>query len=367
MTLTLRLFIVVATGLGVSTLLTPLIIHLAHRNKWYDGKNHRKIHTEDTPRLGGVAIFVGFLVAMAVAFLTSVSDPSGLPSGMQEASQPLSLILYYLPVILGMLTIFMVGLVDDFRDLRAVVKFVIQIAAATLVTLGPFRIESFTVPFVWYQLDLGVFSYPITVFWIVAVANAVNFIDGADGLAGGASAIAALAFAIIAVYLGQSVNALVAIGLFGSLLGFLIYNSPPARIFMGDSGSYILGFGLAVLPLILSDGSGESLNLLPAISILALPIMDVSTSSFRRMRRGTHPFSADREHIHHKLIDLGFEKWQLLSIIYGGGILLGAFAFSWYVLPVNLGTSIQLIVWVAATLLVLLLTRKIKQAARRQE
>lgn len=353
----LQLLLTILTGLIVNASLTPLIIGLAHRNSWYDEKNHRKIHTDDTPRIGGVGIFVGVLAATIVTILMGAAE-----SGVFAATPgtPLSageLVLYFLPALGGMVIIHALGLVDDFRNLRAVLKLVIQIAAATVVTLGPFRIEQLTIPFIWYNIELGAFSIPVTIIWIVAISNALNFIDGVDGLAGGTAAIATLFFAAIALLTGQGLIALLAMGLFGSIFGFLIYNAPPARIFMGDSGSYVLGFALAVFPLMLADGSGVSLDLIPAVTILGVPIVDMTTSVFRRLRRGKHPFSADREHLHHKLMDLGFGTWRILAVAYGASVALGLVAVSWYLLPVNVDMIVTLAAWATVIVLMVLLTR----------
>ncbi len=359
MTLTLRILLTMLAGFVVTVGITPLIIHLAHRNHWYDELNHRKIHTEAIPRLGGFGILLGVFISAIVAFVVSTGQP-GLPAGLSPnatgAAGFWTLAVYFSPVIGGMIIIHLVGLIDDFRNLRALLKLMIQIVAAIVVTLGPFRIERITVPFIWYNVELGLLSYAVTVVWIVAVSNAVNLIDGIDGLAGGASAITVLFFAVVALLVGQGVTALLAIGVFGSLVAFLMFNGPPARIFMGDSGSYVLGFTLSVFPLILADGTGNSLDMIPAVTLLAVPILDMTSSVFRRMRRGKHPFSPDREHIHHRLMDRGFGTWKILAVIYGACILLGVVAVSWYVLPKNLDMTIILAVWFVCVVLVLWLS-----------
>lgn len=345
------------SGFVVNLGLTPLIIYLAHRHQWYDETNHRKIHTEDIPRLGGIGIFVGMLVSAFVAFLVSAGGP-GLPSTVAaEGGGFGSLVLHFAPILIGMILIHSLGLIDDFRDLRASLKFVIQIVAAVVVTLGPFRIERIPIPFVWYTLELGWFSYPVTVLWIVAISNAVNFIDGIDGLAGGTSAIAALFLAVVALMVGQGVWALVAIGLFGSLIAFLVFNGPPARIFMGDSGSYVLGFALGVFPLVLADGSGSTLDMVPGITLLAVPILDMTSSVLRRMRRGRHPFSADREHVHHRLMDHGLGTWSILLVMYGVCIVLGIVSISWFFLSTNVGMAIVFAVWLICIVFVVWLSR----------
>jgi len=362
MTLTVRILLTMLSGFAANLILTPLIIYLAHRNKWYDETNHRKIHTEDIPRLGGVGIFVGMLAAAIVAFIVSEGGP-GLPSAMASEQATFGrLILHFGPILAGMMLIHIVGLIDDFRDLRAALKFVIQILAAVVVTIGPFRIERIPIPFVWYTLELGIFSYPVTAIWIVAVSNAVNFIDGIDGLAGGTSAISVLFLAVVALLLGQGVTALLAIGVFGSLIAFLVFNGPPARIFMGDSGSYVLGFTLGVFPLILADGSGSTLDMVPGIALLAVPVLDMTSSVLRRMRRGRHPFSADREHVHHRLIDRGLGTWSILAVMYGVCIAVGAVAILWFFVPKNVGMGAVLGIWLVCILLVTWLARSVRRA-----
>ncbi len=354
----LRFLITLLTGLVFNAVLTPLLIRLAHHNRWYDEQNHRKIHTEDTPRIGGVGIYFGFLVSAIVAiYLGTVQGAVG-PLG--RAATFGELLVYFLPLIGGMTLIYILGLVDDFRDLRAVMKLFIQIAAAAIVTIGPFRVERLALPFAWYQLELGLFSFPVTILWIVAISNALNFIDGVDGLAGGTAAIATLFFGVIALLTGQPVVALIAVGLFGTIMGFLIHNAPPARIFMGDSGSYVLGFILSVFPLILANGTGTSMNLIPAITILAIPVLDMTTSVFRRLSRGKHPFSADREHLHHKMMDIGFRTWQILATTYSVSILLGLTGVSWYFLPINLAMTLTLLVWAALCVVLILMTRELR-------
>jgi UDP-GlcNAc:undecaprenyl-phosphate/decaprenyl-phosphate GlcNAc-1-phosphate transferase len=353
----LQLLLTILTGLVVNAVLTPLIIRLAHRHEWYDEKNHRKIHTDDTPRIGGVGIFLALLAATGVTVAFAAAGVGTLPHALAADASLGDVALYFLPALLGMTFIHILGLIDDFRNLRAVLKLVIQIIAAVVVTIGPFRIEELTVPFIWYNLELGLFAYPVTILWIVAVSNALNFIDGVDGLAGGTAAIATLFFAVIGMLTGQILIALLAAGLFGSILGFLVYNRPPARIFMGDSGSYVLGFALSLFPLMLTSGSQANLNLLPAITILGVPVVDMTTSVFRRLRRGKHPFSADREHLHHKLMDVGFGTWRILVVAYSASIVLGLVGVSWYLLPANAGAAATLTSWVVVIFLMARLSR----------
>ncbi len=350
-----HLLITFATSLIVNLAVTPAIIHVAHSNRWYDEQNHRKIHTEDVPRIGGVGIFVGFLAAAIVGGAVGTGSLPGIARIID--SQPGELALRFLPPLFGVALIHLLGLIDDFRNLRAVIKLFIQIAAATVIALGPLRIDQLTVPLLWYTVDLGAFAVPVTILWIVAVSNALNFIDGVDSLAGGNAGIATVFFAVIAIMAAEAATALLAIALLGSIVGFLVFNAPPARIFMGDSGSYVLGFVLSLFPLMLNEWTGSSLNLIPAITILGIPLLDVTTSVFRRLRRGQHPFSADREHLHHKLMDLGLETWSILGLTYGASAVLGIVAVAWYLLPPNIGTALNLGVWAICALLMGVLIR----------
>lgn len=359
MSLTFRLAVTLLVGFAVNLAGTPLIIRLAHRHRWYDEQNHRKIHTENIPRLGGIGIFLGMVASAALALLLSPVSPETVSTGdigSVGRAGFAAMLGYYGPALGGMALIFAVGLVDDFRNLRAVLKLAVQVLAAALVTIGPFTIDRITIPFIWYNIELGVLGYPVTIVWIVAVSNAVNLIDGIDGLAGGTSAIAMLFFAIIGLLVGEGVPTLLAVGIFGSLLAFLVYNGPPAKIFMGDAGSYVLGFSLAVFPLILAGGTGSSLDLIPAITLLAIPLVDMTSSVLRRMRRGKHPFSPDREHIHHRLMDRGYGPWKILAIVYGAAVVLGVIAVTWYLIPKNPGTALSIAVWAVGIGLVAWLT-----------
>ena len=346
-----------AVGFVLNIILTPIIIRVAHRNRWYDEKNHRKIHTEDTPRLGGVGIFIGTIAAIVVAALVWPTGRGSLPLPLASDASGAQILLYLLPILAGALIVHVLGLVDDFVNLRARSKFLIQIVAAIVVTLGPFRIERLTIPFVWYDLELGIFAYPVTVLWVVGVSNALNFVDGVDGLAGGIAAIAAVFFSVIAILTGQALVAMIMLGIVGSVLAFLAFNAPPARIFMGDSGAYALGYLLAVFPLMLSSGTGDSLDLIPAVTILAVPVIDTVTSAIRRLSRGKHPFSADREHLHHKLLDAGFGTWKLIATLYVTAFGFGLSAVAWYLVPVNVDVGIVLAAWVVGLAVVMRLAK----------
>ncbi|MFP4329391.1 MAG: MraY family glycosyltransferase [Alkalispirochaetaceae bacterium] len=301
---------------------------LSHRFNWYDEQNARKIHTEDTPRLGGVGIFLSFLLVTSVVLLSRSPDGA----------------VRYLPLLAGVCLIHFLGLLDDFVNLVAPRKFLLQVLAATVVSLGPFRIDALALPLGNGGVELGPLAYPVTVLWIVSIANAVNLIDGADGLAGGVSAIAALFIGTIAAHSGNETLALLSFALVGGVAGFLVYNFPPAKIFMGDSGSLLLGFLLATLPLV---GFNESspFPVIPVVTLLFLPILDTLLAIIRRLSKGLPVHHADREHIHHRLIDRGFGPRKLLLSIYSAAAVLGLAALSWFVLPKPLNGVLDLSVW----------------------
>jgi UDP-GlcNAc:undecaprenyl-phosphate GlcNAc-1-phosphate transferase len=344
--------IVAASALAANLLFTPLILYLAHHHEWYDEKNHRKIHTEDVPRLGGVGFFMAIVVATIVGLVL-------VRNGTLELGPTL---LRLLPVLLGLAVMHGIGLTDDFANLRAVYKFILQLVGAALVTLGPFQVGNFIVPFSQISISLGPFAYPFTVIWIVAITNAVNLIDGLDGLAGGVAAIAALSVGLIGVFiLGNPLLSTIAFAMFGALLAFLIFNLPPARIFMGDCGSLTLGFLLAVLPLIparvdaAATGlvSSATLGLIPMITVLLVPILDTVTAIGRRIRARKPVHQADREHIHHKLMDAGLSNTQILLIVYGFTGLMGASAAAWFLMPRTVGILVILVIWLVSLAAVL--------------
>lgn len=324
----------------VNALLTPAILRLAHRFEWYDHQNARKIHTESTPRLGGVGIFLATVVAAIIGIAVILG-----PSAAQAWRSPsIWLILAGLAVMHG------VGLYDDFVNLRAVVKLAFQIASALLVALGGVTLGAVSIPWIGTLVLPVWLAYPVTVLWIVAIANALNLIDGADGVAGGVSMIAALFFGLVALGGRSGVTAIIAFALVGALAAFLLYNFPPARIFMGDSGSLTIGFLLAVIPLLGIDGTiigeGAIMPLLPVVTLLFVPIADTSLAIIRRLARGLPVHHADREHIHHRLIDRGFGGRRLLAIIYSGTIMLGFAAMAGLELPDGIGALVIIGVWV---------------------
>jgi UDP-GlcNAc:undecaprenyl-phosphate/decaprenyl-phosphate GlcNAc-1-phosphate transferase len=328
-------------ALAVSLLLTPLIVRLAHRFRWYDLPDQRKIHTNLVPRLGGVGMFVSFLVATLV-----VSVVLRLRSHGVEAS---ILSLTYLPILVGFFLIHGTGLADDLRALPAPLKLLLQVVAAAVITGGGFIIKSMSLPYVG-KISLGLWAYPLTVLWIIGIANAINLIDGMDGLAGGISAFAAVTMGVVALIQGRFEAALFSFAIAGAVVGFLRYNLPPARIFMGDSGAYFLGFVLATIPLLGISKMATVGTLILPLTLLIIPIMDTIAAIIRRIREGRHPFSPDKEHLHHKLLALGLGERHILAVIYGFSLYLSVVAITSVILPDQANTYLVLVVW-AGTML----------------
>ena len=299
----------------VSTAMTPAVIFVSHKRQWYDMPNERKIHTSPLPRLGGVALFSGLLVSsLAVPLLLPLLFP---------AAWAISFSLRYIPVFVAFAIVHIMGLADDFHNLHALLKFMLLILAAALITVSGFTISRIRIPGL-PVLSLGIFSYPITILWIVAISNAINLVDGVDGLAGGITGISALSMGVISLLQGQPVPALFAFCLLGAVLGFLAFNLPPARIFMGDSGSLLLGFVLAVIPLMVTPGTTSIGDLFAPATIMLIPILDTISAIVRRVREKRAIYSPDKEHIHHKLLALGFGQTPILLITYGSCVYFGA-------------------------------------------
>jgi UDP-GlcNAc:undecaprenyl-phosphate GlcNAc-1-phosphate transferase len=328
-------------ALIVSAAITPVVILVSHRRKWYDIPNERKIHNNPIPRLGGIGIFFGLLVsALAVPILLPVLFPG---------SWPMSYTLHYVPIFVSFALIHCMGLVDDFHNLHALLKFLMQIVAASLVTVGGFTISVVSIPGL-APFSLGIFAYPITVLWIVSITNAINLMDGIDGLAGGIAALSALSLGIMSLLHGMANPAVLSFCLFGAVLGFLIFNFPPAKVFMGDSGSLLLGFVMAVIPLLGSSGAVSIGSMFAPATVLLIPIMDTVSAIVRRVRENRPIYSPDKQHIHHKLLALNVKETSILLIIYGACVVLGASAIGSLYLSKALGALLLALVWLVALL-----------------
>lgn len=337
-----------ALGLLLSVGITPVVLTVSHRRSWYDIPNERKIHTNPIPRLGGIGIFWGFMVSsVAVPFLLPLLI-GPLPA--------LDYNLRFLYPVFGFCVIHGMGLIDDFHNLKASLKFGLQLVAAVLVTAGGFTISRVFLPGIG-SISLGIFAYPLTVLWIVALSNAINLVDGVDGLAGGIAALSALSLALMSIVSGHLLPALVSLALLGSVVGFLAYNLPPARIFMGDSGALLIGFVLAVIPLLETPGRSSIEDMVAPATLLAIPILDTILAIIRRLRERRAIHSADKEHIHHHLLSLGLKEPVLLGIVYSACVLFGAAAVGSLFLRRVAGLAVLAAVWILAVAAVLVLGR----------
>ncbi|MGE5543129.1 MAG: glycosyltransferase family 4 protein [Bacillota bacterium] len=285
----------------VALAVTPLVRVVALRINAAVVPGDRSVHTHPIPHLGGVAIYLGFLTATLALVPRPASEVWG------------SLIAGGLALILG--------IIDDFRPLRPWVKLAGQVAVALALILSGVRIEFLTNPYGGMILP-GRFAGPLTVFWVVALMNVVNLIDGLDGLAAGTVAIASLTLMFVAAQRAQLLVAILAGAIAGSALGFLPYNFNPAKIFMGDAGAMFLGCALAVVSVEGALKSAAAIALVPVIA-LGLPIFDTAFAIVRRVVNGKSPAAADRGHIHHRLLEMGLTQRQAVVLLYMASGLLG--------------------------------------------
>lgn len=300
---------VIAFILGL--FIVPSIIAYSEKKGLVDIPDARKIHSHPIPRLGGVSIWICTILSFFSLILLSYYPHRSLLSGL----------------LLGSSLMFLLGLVDDIYGLTAKFKFIIQISIATIVFCLGVKITTLFIPFIGLVEIHPILSYLGTIAWIVGISNAVNFIDGVDGLAGSVITISSATLGLIAVALVPSdvVSSLIAFILAGSMLGFLTYNFHPAKIFMGDSGALFAGFLLSVLS-IMYQMKSDNITMYVPLLILAVPIMDITFSSLRRILKGTSPFVADAEHIHHKLLKLGLSQNKAVLILVVFSILMGGLA-----------------------------------------
>jgi UDP-GlcNAc:undecaprenyl-phosphate GlcNAc-1-phosphate transferase len=276
-----------AIAFGIVVLLTPAVGGMARLLGVVDRPDSRRVNRRPIPRLGGLAIFLGIVVP-ALAFLDLSSETRG--------------------VLLGAAVATVVGAVDDFRGLAPSTKLVGQVAAAAIPPAFGVWIDHFTFPFLGV-VDLPAWvGVPLSIFWIVAVMNMVNFLDGLDGLAAGVCAIAGTTFAILALSLGTADPAIISAIDAGACLGFLRHNFFPARIFMGDSGALCLGFILASISIQGLLKTASTVVLLLPLLVLAVPILDTSFVVAKRLKYGQPIYGADRSHLHHRFLNIGFSQ-----------------------------------------------------------
>ncbi len=319
--------IVFLVSLIFSILLVFPLKRFARRHNLVDEPTDRRIHLRAVPTVGGAAIWASFFVAVALG--------ASLPGGRALLSEKLRGLFY------GGTMVLLLGLYDDTRIAPAWVKMLVQISAALVLVKFGYQIQVIANP-LGGSVSLGLFGIPLTVVWVIGVVNAVNLIDGLDGLAAGICAIAGMSLFVSGFLFGFGLSSLLATGVVGSALGFLRHNFYPAKIFMGDTGSMFLGFCLAAISLAGAGKSVALVALLVPVVALGLPILDTLLAVMRRTKRRINIFQSDKEHIHHKLLELGLSHRGVVLLLYGVSVLFG-------VLAVGLATADRRIVLAIVT------------------
>lgn len=323
---------------------TPTVGAIARRVGAMDEPDPRKIHEDPVPRLGGLAIFFGFMIP-ALLFLPEMT-------GQMKG------------VLVGAAVITLFGAIDDFRATSPLVKFAGQfIAAGFLVGYGV-RIDYITLPLLG-SVDLSPeLAIPLTMLWTVVLINIVNFIDGMDGLAAGVCTIAAGTFAVIAISLGRPGAGILAAILAGTTLGFLRHNFFPASIFMGDSGSMLLGFVLAAVTVHGVLKSVAAVTLVIPLLIMGVPMFDLSLTILRRIKNHQNIFQPDRGHLHHRLFNIGFSQRKAVLVLYAWCTLMSSLALSMRFAP-GFVTVILAVVAIAVSLYLIYLLDILQVRSRR--
>lgn len=329
------------TAFVVALFCIPPVISLIRRYQLYDKPNARKEHSAPIPTMGGIAIVAGMGLSLFLWFPFS-----------KEPAQ--------ISFFLSVLVLFGLGIMDDLKDLSARYKFILQLALSFLIALSGIRIQSFEGLFGLYEIPLSA-QYTLTILAITGITNAFNLIDGIDGLAGGLGFMSLITLGLFLTFNGDAQTALVAFALAGGILAFLYYNFNPARIFMGDTGSLVLGFVVAVLCIRLMQVNGAAVH--PALpngplfitGIVLIPVFDTLRVFAGRMWKGQSPFVADKTHIHHLLTTQGYSHAFAAKLIcYIHGVILIETWLLRYLNPVY-----QLLLLFAFMLLITLLLKKL--------
>lgn len=304
--LTIRIFLTIAVGFIISFAATPIVKSFAEKVGAMDVPGEaRRVHDHPIPRMGGLAIFLGFLLSVLL---------------FVPMSRPLE------GILLGSVIIVATGAVDDVVSLKAWVKLLLQIAAACVAVYFGVRIDVLGNLNIFSSSDyvtLAGWSVPITILWIVGITNSVNLIDGLDGLAVGVSTISSLTMLVIALLVADSRVAVVLAALVGACIGFMPYNLNPAKIFMGDTGSLLLGYVLATMSVVGLFKFYAVVSFAVPVLAIAVPLFDTIFAFFRRLIHGQNPMHPDRGHFHHRLIDMGLSQKQAVAVLYTISAILG--------------------------------------------
>ena len=298
--------IALVAALVMSFAATPVIKAFAQKVGAMDiPDDDRRVHDHPIPRLGGLAIFIAFILSVVL-----FADISKQVSG----------------ILLGAILVVAIGAIDDVISLKAWVKFIFQIIAAVIAVMHDVVIQVIMNPNVFSSVDtlnLGPFAIPVTIIWIVAITNSVNLIDGLDGLAVGVSTISSVMMLVIALLVADANIAVVLASLAGACIGFMPYNLNPAKIFMGDTGALLLGYVLSTVSIIGLFKFYAVVSFAVPFLVLAVPLFDTAFAFFRRLLKGKNPMKPDRGHFHHRLIDMGLTQKQAVAILYSISMLLG--------------------------------------------
>ncbi|MBN1902743.1 undecaprenyl/decaprenyl-phosphate alpha-N-acetylglucosaminyl 1-phosphate transferase [Candidatus Sumerlaeota bacterium] len=285
---------------------------LARYVEFYDLPGERKVHKKAIPYGGGVGIYLGLVITLIAVFLV-------YPPAIFFKRDIMG-------IILGGALVVTIGLWDDARGAGAALKFSLEAVIAVLMYYFGFRIEKMSVPGLG-TVELGWFGILITIFWYLIMMNAINLIDGLDGLASGVTGIATITILIITHQRGNPFETILACAIIGLSMGFLPHNFHPARLFMGDTGSLMLGFLLGSLTLTTSTKAPAFLTLIIPLVAVGMPIFDTAHAFFRRIMTGQHPFRADTKHLHHRLLNLGLSHTRAVLLLYYISAYLGVMAY----------------------------------------
>jgi UDP-GlcNAc:undecaprenyl-phosphate GlcNAc-1-phosphate transferase len=307
-----------------SAIVTPLVRRMAFAVGVFDEPDdNRRVHTQPTPRLGGIAIFVGFMLALFAMLNVALNNNFVIKHylDMGDLGQIIGL-LFGATLMLG------VGSWDDIMGMRPGRKFIAQAAVALItIVLYQFTILGFSLPHFGY-VSLGLLAIPFSLLWYLGMVNAINFMDGVDGLVTGVTIIASITMVIVSWFHHEYLVAITMCAVGGAAAGFLPFNYNPARIFMGDGGSLFIGFVLASAAVMGTEKVAVGISLLVPLLVLALPIIDTARVIVQRIGNRTPLFLADRSHMHHQLLDFGLSQRQVVILIYLVCSILGAIAIA---------------------------------------
>ncbi len=282
-------------GWAGSVIFTAIVYSIGKRFDILEQSNHRTIHRHAVPKLGGIAIFMAMLVGSALASFL-----------LYETVVPLVLIV-------GGILVHLFGIYDDLLDANCYLKLLVQLIAAGFAISGGFVFHSVAVG--GFSLYVGWIAIPLSLLWIAGISNAVNLIDGLDGLASGVALSAALTMALLFLMKGDYPFTIMSLLMAGTFSGFLLFNWHPSRIFMGDCGSLLIGYLLGSLSLKAAQIHPGTISLFIPMLLLGLPVFDTALAVIRRLKRGVHPFHADNDHVHHQLMRIGLSHRRTVMLL----------------------------------------------------